>query len=209
MTSYWRFDERRAIESRNQLHSPFARTGFFFGVACVEPVRSRSDGESMRATITDSLELILYWRDEGESTLNFALASASEFTISGRIFWNSGLNYQGETTVNFQTMCYGFDLAQFGAELKRLSDEVSSSARFLNTGQDFEIRIAANQSSGRSPLISEIRYRHFRSLRDATCRSELILPVGLAEDVSGTTRAIGEFIQLLKVDCRSLHELPK
>jgi hypothetical protein len=155
----------------------------------------------MNATVTDDLELVLRWWDGGESTVHFALASSSEFTISCRICWKPDLNYQGEARVAFQTMCYGHDLDQFASGLRSLSEGSSGVARFHNTGGDFEIHIAPHERMGQQILLSQLFYRHYRLLSDVSCDSELILPVGVTEDVQGTARAIREILRLLKVDC--------
>jgi len=163
----------------------------------------------MQALVTDDLELVLRWRDSGESTVRFALASGSEFTISGHVCWERGLNYQGEATATFRTMCYGHDLNQFEVELWKLSQGVAESARFINTGGDLEIRISPREANGCHVLLSELRYRQFRLVGDVSCKSEFVLPVGVAEDVGRTAEAIRDLLRLLKVDCRSLFELPK
>jgi hypothetical protein len=161
----------------------------------------------MQATVTADFELILRWRDRGETTVCFALASPSEFTITTKVCWLSSLNYQGETSVSFQTMCYGYDLDQFAFELRRMSVDRAGSAGFLNTGGDFEIRIVPDERVGKRVLLSEVRYRPCRVVGDVSCKSELVLPVGVAEDVSGTAQAIVEIIRLLKIDCSHLMQL--
>ena len=163
----------------------------------------------MQATVTDDLELALRWHDGGESTVRFALASSSEFTITCRVSWERGLNYQGKAAVSFDTMCYGHDLEHFRFELRRMTEGGAESACFLNTGGDFEIRIAPHERMGRRVLLTELRYRHYRLVGDVSCDSEFVLPVGTAQDVQQTATAIGEIIRLLKVDCRSLFELPR
>jgi hypothetical protein len=164
----------------------------------------------MHATVTDDLELVLRWYDGGESTVRFSLASSSEFTISCRVSWRGTLNYQGDVSISFETMCYGFDLERFRVELRRLDEGSVESASFLNTGGDFEIRIAPHDHYGRRVLLTEWRYRHYRSvIRDVSCDSELVLHVGAAEDLLWTAKSIGELIRLLDVDCRGLFELPR
>lgn len=163
----------------------------------------------MQATVTEDLELVLRWHDNGESTVRFAIASGSEFTVTGNVCWERGLNYQGNTRISFQTMCYGQDLDQFGFELRRLTQGGAESARFLNTGGDFEIRVTPHESMGRRVLLSELRYRHLRIIGDVSSDSELVMPVGPAEDLCRTAEAIREILRLFQVDCRSLFELPK
>ena len=159
----------------------------------------------MQANVTDDLELVLRWRDGGESTVRFALASSSEFTVTVHVCRERGLNYQGDTTIALQTMCYGHDLDRFSAELRSMVQGAAASARFINTGEDFEIRIAPHERDGRRVTMSELRYRHHSDVGD----SELVLPVGTAEDLLQTATAITEIIRLLKVDCRSLFDLPR
>ena len=140
--------------------------------------------------------------------MRFALASSSEFNIDARVCWKGRLNYQGEATVSFQTMCYGYELNQFEAELRKLAQGGAESARFLNSGEDFEIRIAPHEQKGERILLTELRYRHYyRTDGDVPCDIELVLPVGVAEDVLRTAQAIHEVIRYLKVDCRNLFEL--
>lgn len=165
----------------------------------------------MQATVTDDLELVLRWHDSGESTVRFAFASGSEFTVTGNVCLERGLNYQGNTRISFQTMCYGQDLDQFGFELRRLTQGGAESARFMNTGGDFEIRVTPtpHERMGRRVLLSELRYRHHRIVGDVSSDSELVMPVGPAEDLWRTAEAIREILRLFQVDCRSLFELPK
>ena len=163
----------------------------------------------MQATVTDDMELVLRWQENGENEVRFALASTSEFTITVHLCWERGLNYQGQVAITFQTCCYGHDLAEFESQLRKLAQGSAESARFLNTGGDFEIRIVPRERNGRRIMLSELRYRHYRDIADVVCDSELMLPVGEAEDVLRSAQAIGEVIRLLKVDCRNLFELPQ
>lgn len=163
----------------------------------------------MQATVTDDMELVLRWQEHGESEVRFALASASEFTIAVHLCWEQGFNYQGQVAITFQTCCYGHDLAAFESQLRKLAQGNAESARFRNTGGDFELRIVPRERNSRRILLSELRYRHYRAIADVACDSELVLPVGEAEDVLRSAEAIGEVIRLLKVDCRNLFESPK
>ncbi|MEQ2005216.1 MAG: hypothetical protein ABMA26_00350 [Limisphaerales bacterium] len=163
----------------------------------------------MQATVTDDLDLVLRWHDGGETIVRFSLASSSEFTVTCKLFWQRGLHYQGSTTVTFDTMCYGYDLEQFRLELSKMAKGEADSARFLNSGEDFEIRIEPRERMGCHVLCSELRYRHFRLVGDVACDSELVLPVGPAEDLSRAAEAIRELLRLLQVDCRSLYEMGK
>lgn len=163
----------------------------------------------MQATVTEDLELVITWYDAGESSVRFSLASNSEFIVSCRVNWEGTLNYQGNTSISFETMCYGYDLESFRLKLCRLAEGVEESACFVNTGGDFEIHVHPHEKYGRIYLLTEWRYRHCRCLaRDVTCDSELVLPVGAVEDLMRTAKAIAEIIRLLDVDCRSVCELP-
>jgi hypothetical protein len=164
----------------------------------------------MKATVTDEIELLLLWRDGGgEGTVRFMPASSSEFSIAVQVHMDRELNYQGDVNVSFQTMCYGCDLQEFAVELRRLAQGKVESARFFNTGGDFEIRIRQHEHEGKRILISELCYRHLRSIKDVPCENQIVLPVGAAEDVQQAATAVEELIRLLKVDCRNLTELPR
>ncbi len=166
----------------------------------------------MQALITEVFDLVLRWRDGdgSESTVQFSLANNSEFITRVHVLWNRELNYQGALTVSFETMCYGQDLLRFQDELLRMVNGTSTSARFANTGEDFEIRIAQHGGKGqRTTMLTELRYRHHRTVGDLLSPGELVLPIGVAQELAETAKAIKETLRILKVDCRGLFDLPQ
>jgi hypothetical protein len=163
---------------------------------------------AMHATVTEDIELVFRWCENGEATVRFALVSSSEFSIYVNVQMNSDLNYQGMAMAAFETCCYGCDLKQFGLELTKLAQGGTKSARFINTGGDFEIRIEPREQDGRCVMFSELRYSHSRSIDEVWCHAELVLPVGSLVNAQQVATSIEEMIRLSKVDCRTLFELP-
>jgi hypothetical protein len=162
----------------------------------------------MVATITEELDLLLRWNEAGDETIvRFSLWSSSEFVIKVQTNWKNWLNYQGDFKTSFETTCYGYDVDVFLSKLNDLTTGKNNSAKFSNTGEDFEITF----NSKGNFLFAEIRYRHVREIKDVSCDCELILPIGVLQigEASQLANSIREILNLLKVDCRSLHELPR
>ncbi|HEY5040611.1 MAG TPA: hypothetical protein VIK53_01255 [Verrucomicrobiae bacterium] len=161
----------------------------------------------MVANITEELDLLLRWNEAGDETIvHFSLWSSSEFVIKVQTNWRNVLNYQGDLKTSFETTCYGFDLDVFLSKLNDLTTGKNNSAQFSNTGEDFEITFKSKDSF----LFAEIRYCHVRVINDVSCDCELVLPIGALQIAEATQLAnsIRDILRLLKVDCRSLHELP-
>jgi hypothetical protein len=161
----------------------------------------------MVANITEELDLLLRWNEAGDETIiRFSLWSSSEFIIKVQTSWRNWLNYQGNLKTSFETTCYGYDLNVFLSQLNDLTTGKSNSAQFINTGEDF-VMIFKPQNGF---LFAEIRYRHVREINDVSCDCELLLPIGVLQitEASQLANSIREILHLLKVDCRSLFELP-
>lgn len=159
--------------------------------------------ESMKAQVTDDFKLVLRWDDEACCEIVWSACSESEFEVSAKLWFPSGLNYQGPTRLDFATTCYACALRLFADELDDFASGGKASAEYRGS-EDMAIALTERRGqcdfSDRTLVVCILKYEMMRTINMVACETEFELALGKPSDPEGTAKAIREVIASLQMD---------
>ena len=88
----------------------------------------------MIAEVTENNELVLRWLGDRRNEIKWTACSDTEFEVSARLWFSSGMNFQGTTTIEFSTACYASALKWFASALEQLVEHNHIQAMYSGSG---------------------------------------------------------------------------
>lgn len=157
----------------------------------------------MRAEVTDSLDFVLSWNDNGRSTITWSVCSNCEFEVRASLRLDSGVNYQGGTRIEFSTTCYAWALRLFADSLEQFLRGEASEARYCGS-EDMTITISTKRGQAActdfTVVACDLEYEPFRTLNLVWCPGRIAVTLGLLEEGENVVRIIREVLKLLRMN---------
>lgn len=157
----------------------------------------------MKAHITDNFDLVLRWENEARCEIVWSACSKCEFEVVAKLWFPSGINYQGATRIDFSTTCYAYALRFFADQLDDFSSGRKKSAEYHGS-QDMIITLRERRGqcdyADRTIVVCDLKYRMMRTIDMVVCDTEFEFPLGKPDDPKGVAKAIREVITSLQID---------